>query len=163
MGILHYSNMVFVISQHVPTCSFVCFREKSSIIPPFIVLHFDSTGSKKLPLPCIKSTIKIGNTVQHMLVYEDNPSLNQWVPLSNYADLGDTVSLSCKTEKDRDKRTHRLNIQPDYAKLCSTQVQRSKTKQHRPKSVWRFLNTIHFTHSKRKKKSFINIYIFLYT
>ena len=82
-------------------------REHVSIIPPFIVDHYLKTGDRKLPLPRVKSTKKVGTTVQHMLVYEDDPSLNQWVPLSNYADLGDTVSLSCKTEKDRDKRSHR--------------------------------------------------------
>ena len=82
-------------------------REHSDIIPSFIIEHFDRTGDLKLPLPRVKSTRKIGTTVQHMLVYEDDPSLDQWVPLSNYTDLGDTVSLSCNTAKDRDKRTHR--------------------------------------------------------
>ena len=88
-------------------CIYLCHRENANIIPSFIVDHYDRTGEKKLPLPRVKSTRKIGTTVQHMLVYEDDPSLDQWVPLSNYTDLGDTVSLSCKTEKDRDKRTHR--------------------------------------------------------
>ena len=82
-------------------------REHESIIPVFIREHFDKTGERKLPLPRVKSIRKVGTTVQHMLVYEDDPSLTQWVPLSNFTDLGDTVSLSCKTEKDRDKRTHR--------------------------------------------------------
>ena len=35
--------------------------------------HFDLTGEKKLPLPRVKSTRKIGSTVQHRLVYEDDP------------------------------------------------------------------------------------------
>lgn len=69
--------------------------------------HYDRTGEKNLPLPRVKATRKVGTTVQHMLVYEDDPTLTQWVPLSNFTDLGDTVSLSCKTEKDRDKRSHR--------------------------------------------------------
>ena len=43
----------------------------------------------------------------HKLVYENDPTLDIWVPLSDYTDLGDTVSLSCKTEKDKDRRTHR--------------------------------------------------------
>ena len=69
--------------------------------------HYDQTGENNLPLPRVQKTKKIGNTVQHKLVYEDNPSLDVWVPLSEYTDLGDTVSLSCRTEKDKDKRTHR--------------------------------------------------------
>ena len=82
-------------------------REKIDIIPPFIIEHFDQTGEKKLPLPRVKSTRKIGTTVHHRLVYEADPTLDQWVPLENFTDLGDTVSLSCNTEKDRDKRIHR--------------------------------------------------------
>ena len=77
-------------------------------MPKFVIEHFDKTGERNLPLPRVKSTRKIGSTTQHMLVYEDDPSLNCWVPLANYTDLGDTVSLSCKTEKDKDTRTHRF-------------------------------------------------------
>ena len=82
-------------------------RENCSIIPPFFVEQYDRTGERKLPLPRVKKTRKLGTTVQHMLVYEDDPTLDRWVPLSEYTDLGDTVSLSCNTEKDSDKRTHR--------------------------------------------------------
>lgn len=82
-------------------------REKVDIIPSFIVNHYDKTGENKLPLPRVQKTKKVGNTVQHKLVYENNPNLDVWVPLSEYTDLGDTVSLSCRTEKDKDKRTHR--------------------------------------------------------
>ena len=85
-------------------------REKADILPTFVIEHFDLTGEKKLPLPRVLSTRKIGSTVHHRLVYEDDPTLDRWVPLANYTDLGDTVSLSCKTEKDRDKRSHRCNF-----------------------------------------------------
>ena len=88
-------------------CVYCILRESTEIIPKFIIEHFDRTGDKKLPLPRVKSTRKIGSTVHHRLVYEDDPTLDQWVPLANYTDLGDTVSLSCKTEKDKDKRSHR--------------------------------------------------------
>ena len=69
--------------------------------------HFDQTGEDNLPFPKVSKTKKIGNTVLHHLVYDDDPSLDVWVPLSEFTDLGDTVSLSCKTEKDRDTRVHR--------------------------------------------------------
>ena len=70
--------------------------------------HFDKTGHKKIPLPRVKKTKRVGKTVLHQLVYDDDPSLDIWIPLSDYTDLGDTVSLSCNTEKDKDQRTHRL-------------------------------------------------------
>ena len=83
------------------------FREESGIIPKFIVDHYEKTGLSKIPIPRVKSSRKVGSTVQHFLVYEDDPSLDTWVPLSNFTDVGDTVSQSCRTEKDKDKRTHR--------------------------------------------------------
>ena len=83
---------------------------KADVIPSFIVGHYDRTGDQKLPLPRVQKTKKVGNTVQHKLVYDDDPTLDVWVPLSEYTDLGDTVSLSCKTEKDKDKRTHRYGV-----------------------------------------------------
>ena len=57
-----------------------------------IVGHYDRTGDQKLPLPRVQKTKKVGNTVQHKLVYDDDPTLDVWVPLSEYTDL--TLCLS---------------------------------------------------------------------
>ena len=74
----------------------------------FYTTHTHSLSLRlPLPLPRVQKTKNVGNTVQHRLVYDNDPTLDVWVPLSEYTDLGDTVSLSCKTEKDKDKRTHR--------------------------------------------------------
>ena len=83
------------------------FREPESILPKFIVDHFNKTGFNNIPLPRVKQTTKIGSVIHHQLVYSDDPSLDQWVPLANYTDLGDTEDISCNTSKDKDKRTHR--------------------------------------------------------
>ena len=108
MGILSNSYMVRHCQENILIMAFmnvsIFWRERKGIIPSFIIEHFERTGEKKLPLPRVKSTKQIGNMVHHELVYEDDESLSYWVPLENYTDLGDTVSLSCRTEKDRDKR-----------------------------------------------------------
>ena len=107
MGVVFNPNMVLKLLVFAYFHIVFIYREKVDIIPKFVIEHFDRTGDKKLPLPRVKSTRKSGSTVHDRLVYEDDPTLDQWVPLNNYTDLGDTVSLSCKTEKDKDKRSHR--------------------------------------------------------
>ena len=109
MGVLQHHYLVRFLHNfsYLPYYCLVNYREKVDIIPAFIVNHYDLTGDRKLPLPRVQKTKKVGNTVQHKLVYENDPTLDIWVTLSDYTDLGDTVSLSCKTEKDKDRRTHR--------------------------------------------------------
>ena len=95
--------------------------EKELVVPKFFREHFINTGTKKVPLPRVKSSKMIGSTVHHKLVYENDLSLEEWIPLPNFTDLGDTISLSCRTEKDKDKRIHRLSG-GTYFNYCDTNL-----------------------------------------
>ena len=76
-------------------------------IPTFVVSYYNETGNNDIPQPRIKESKEIGSTTELKLVWEDNSSLPIFTPTEHFTDIGGTQSGSCRTTKDKDKRTHR--------------------------------------------------------
>ena len=92
---------------------------ESTTIPSFLLEHFKTTGSTRIPLPHIMSTSTTGNIVYNTLTWKHNPDLPLWRPNdpsmfpdygpeeSNDLDSGEGPPLTCNTKKDKDSRFHR--------------------------------------------------------
>ena len=94
--------------------------EPSESIPKFIQLYYSDPQKfgKKLPNPKLKRVKKAGSEVYHLLTWDGDDSVGEWLHDDFFKLVGDDGEIfstseddkSCNTRKSRDKRSRRHTV-----------------------------------------------------